>query len=251
MNGIDARHYWLAAGFRRGEPDWDKRVYPFNLPAIRRLDRLEFHPKVTYLIGENGSGKSTLIEALAVAGGYNAEGGTKNFRFSNRESHSDLYRFVRLIRSVRRETDGFFLRAESFFNAATYIAKVGATHNYGGRDLHEQSHGESFFALFDNRFHGKGLYILDEPEAALSPNRQLSFLARMHELIGQQSQFIIATHSPIILGYPDSFIYQVSKSGLERVAYDDTEHVRLTRKFLNQRDIELDLLLDEDDGRMK
>ena len=248
MKGIDARHYWLEAEFRRDEPAWDPGVYPFNLPAVRLLDRLEFHPKVTFFVGENGSGKSTLIEALAVAGGFNAEGGSKNFRFANRESHSDLHRFVRLIRGVRREKDGFFLRAESFFNAATYIRDVNAISSYGGRDLHEQSHGEAFFALFDNRFHGNGLYILDEPEAALSPNRQLTFLNRMHELIAQKSQFIIATHSPIILGYPHAIIYQISKNGVERVAYDDTEHVQVTRQFLNHRDVTLDLLLDEDDA---
>jgi predicted ATPase len=255
MRAIDARHYWLEAIFRHDDPAWNARIYPFNLPAVRGLDRLPFHPKVTFLVGENGSGKSTLVEALAIAWGFNAEGGSKNFNFSNRASHSSLHRFIRPVRSVRKARDGFFLRAESYFNVGTEIEKLDAEPGagppigpaYGPRSLHEQSHGESFFALFENRFHGQGLYILDEPEAALSPNRQLSFLVRMHELIQQESQFIIATHSPIILGYPDADIWRVSSQGLERIAYEDTEHVQVTRQFLNHRDIVLRTLLDDDD----
>ncbi|ESQ81849.1 hypothetical protein AEAC466_20005 [Asticcacaulis sp. AC466] len=246
MRSIDARHYWLEAIFRNGEPGWDANRYPFNLPVVRGLDRIAFHPKVTFFVGENGSGKSTLIEALAVAWGFNAEGGSKNFNFSSHASHSDLHQFVRPVRTTRKVRDGFFLRAESFFNAATYINSIGATSSYGG-DLHAKSHGESFFALFDNRFFGNGLYILDEPEAALSPSRQMAFLARMHELIAQESQFIIATHSPIILGYPDADIWQVSQYGLEKVAYQDTEHVQVTRQFLNNRDAMLDILLRDDE----
>ncbi len=255
MRGVDARHYWLEAVFRHDDPAWTSNRYPFNLPAVRGLDRIVFHPKVTFLVGENGSGKSTLIEALAVAWGFNAEGGTKNFNFANRESHSDLHRFVRPVRGARKARDGFFLRAESYFNLGTEIEKldedpfggspIGPA--YGDRPLHEQSHGESFFALFDNRFHGDGLYILDEPEAALSPRRQMAFLARMHELIRQRSQFIIATHSPILLGYPHADIWQISKDGLEKVAYEDTEHVQVTRQFLNQRERLLDILLDDGD----
>ena len=246
MRAVDARHYWLEAIFRHDDPEWNAAVYPFNLPVVRGLDRIEFHPKVTFFVGENGSGKSTLIEALAVAWGFNAEGGSRNFNFTTRASHSPLHRLIRPVRSTRRAKDGFFLRAESFFNAATYIQDINALEFYGDRDLHEQSHGESFFALFDNRFHGNGLYILDEPEAALSPARQMTFLTRMHELIAQNSQFIIATHSPIILGYPDADIWQVSKFGLECVAYDDTEHVQVTRQFLNHRDLMLESLLSDE-----
>ena len=253
MRGVDARHYWLEAIFRSEDSGWDSNCYPFNLPAVRGIDKLTFHPKVTFLIGENGSGKSTLIEALAVAWGFNAEGGTKNFGFSNRASHSPLHRFIRPVRSVRKARDGFFLRAESYFNLGTEIERLDEgpggppiINSYGGRSLHEQSHGESFFALFDNRFHGQGLYILDEPEAALSPTRQMTFLSRMHDLIQQESQFIITTHSPIILGYPDADIWQVSKYGLERIAYDDAEHVQVTRQFLNSRKAMLDVLLDDD-----
>jgi predicted ATPase len=255
MRAIDAEHYWLSAKFERRE-GWDPDRYPFNLPVLRGLDELAFHPKVTFLVGENGSGKSTLIEALAVAWGFNAEGGTKNFNFGTRPSHSELHRFVRLVRGVKRPRDGFFLRAESYFNVGTQIealdrepaAAPPVINSYGGVSLHEQSHGESFFALLDHRFGGHGLYILDEPEAALSPSRQLSFLARMHELIGQASQFIIATHSPIILGYPDALIYQASPHGLERIDYEDTDHFQVTRNFLNRREAFLDVLLADDDG---
>jgi predicted ATPase len=253
MRAIDARHYWIEALFEHRE-GWDAARYPFNLPIIRNLETLQFHPKVTFLIGENGSGKSTLVEALAVAWGFNPEGGTKNFNFSTRASHSELHEFVRPVRSPRRAKDGFFLRAESYFNLGTNIEELDRAPlgppvigSYGGVSLHEQSHGESFFALLEHRFGGAGVYILDEPEAALSPNRQLSFLARMHQLIREESQFIIATHSPIILSYPDAWIYQASRHGLERVDYEDTEHFQVTRSFLNRREAFLDVLLAEED----
>lgn len=206
--------------------------YPFNLPVLRSFERLEFHPAVTFLIGENGSGKSTLLEAIALAWGFNAEGGSKNFGFATRSSHSDLYRTLRLARGIRKATDGFFLRAESFYNVATYVEDLDVS-GYGDKSLHEQSHGESFWSLFMNRFRGNGLYILDEPEAALSPARQLAMLVRMHDLIGQQSQFIIATHSPIILAFPNATIYELSEGGLVPAAYEETEHFLLTKRFLN------------------
>jgi len=253
MRAVDAQHYWIAARFERRE-GWDENAYPFNLPVVRNLDELELHPKVTFLVGENGSGKSTLIEALAIAWGFNAEGGTKNFSFGTRPSHSELHRFVRPIRSTKRARDGFFLRAESYFNVGTQIEALDQggggppiINSYGGVSLHEQSHGESFFALLEHRFGGGGLYILDEPEAALSPNRQLSFLSRLHELVNQKSQFIIATHSPIILGYPDAWIYQTTPSGLERVEYEDTDHFQVTRSFLNRRQTFLDVLLEDEE----
>ncbi|WP_426025401.1 AAA family ATPase [Brevundimonas sp. TSRC1-1] len=247
------RPYWIEAVFERRD-GWDASVYPFNLPVVRTLDRLAFHPNVTFLVGENGSGKSTLIEALAVAWGFNAEGGTKNFSFSTHHAHSPLHSFVRPVRSSSRARDGFFLRAESYFNLASEIERLDAIPgagvpikaSYGGKSLHEQSHGESFFALFDNRFGGDGLYILDEPEAALSPTRQLSFLAKMHELVLARSQLIIATHSPILLGYPNAWIYQASDHGLERIEYEDTDHYQVTRNFLTRRDMMLDILLELD-----
>ncbi|MDF3833783.1 AAA family ATPase [Cupriavidus basilensis] len=214
--------------------------YPFSLPAVRSLDVLEIHPKVTFLVGENGSGKSTLMEAIAVAMGYNAEGGSRNFSFGTRRSHSELHQYLRVARGFRRPRDGFFLRAESFFNVATEIERLDAepafgppvVDAYGGRSLHEQSHGESFLALMMHRFGGNGLYLLDEPEAALSPQRQLAVLSRIHDLVGDGSQFIIATHSPILMAYPDAWIYACSAEGVVRVGYQDTEHFRVTRDFL-------------------
>lgn len=214
--------------------------FPFCLPSVRHLDRMDLHPKVTYFIGENGSGKSTLLEALAVSLGFNAEGGSKNFNFGTRRSHSVLHEHLRVAKGFRRPKDGFFLRAESFFNVATEIENLDrepapappVINSYGGRSLHEQSHGESFLALLLKRFRGKGLYLLDEPEAALSPQRQLAVLARMHELILDDSQFVIATHSPILMAYPDAQIYQFGAGGISEVSYRDTEHFRVTRDFL-------------------
>jgi predicted ATPase len=215
-------------------------AYPFSLPAVRGLDALKFHPKVTFLIGENGSGKSTLLEAIAVASGFNAEGGTTNFKFSTRGSHSQLHEFIRLSKGLKKPRDGFFLRAESFFNVATEIERMDAQpspappviNSYGGKSLHEQSHGEAFLALLMNRFGGQGLYLLDEPEAALSPARQLAVLARIHDLVLDKSQFIIATHSPILMAYPDAWIYECGAQGLQRVDYAATQHVQITRDFL-------------------
>lgn len=252
MRTIDAQHYWVSARFER-KAGWDPQRYPFNLAVVRNLDELVFHPKVTFLVGENGSGKSTLVEALALAWGFNSEGGSRNFSFDTRASHSPLHGFVRPVRSTKRPRDGYFLRAESYFNVGTEIERLDKEGGgppiidaYGGVSLHEQSHGGSFFALIENRFTGQGLYILDEPEAALSPNRQLTFLSRMHELIAQRSQFIIATHSPIILGYPDAWIYQTTPRGLERIDYDDTDHFQITRNFLNRRETFLKVLLDDE-----
>lgn len=207
--------------------------YPFCLPAVRSLDYLALHPKVTFFVGENGSGKSTLLEAIAVALEFNAEGGTKNFRFATQSSHSNLHEFLRIAKGVKQAKDGFFLRAESFYNVASEVDNLGVQGSYGGRSLHDQSHGEAFLSLINHRFKGKGLYLLDEPEAALSPQRQLSLLTRIHQLVDDQSQFIIATHSPILLAYPDAKIVQFDSNGINEVAYQDTEHFKLTRDFLN------------------
>ncbi|AEG92355.1 AAA family ATPase [Ramlibacter tataouinensis] len=229
-------------------------AYPFSLPAVRGLDVLHLHPKLTFFIGENGSGKSTLLEAIAVSLGFNAEGGTKNFRFGTRASHSALHEYLRVAKGLRAK-DGFFLRAESFFNVATEIENLDADPwggppvigSYGGRSLHEQSHGESFLALITNRFGGKGLYLLDEPEAALSPSRQLAVLSRIHDLICDDSQFIIATHSPILMAYPDAWIYEFSAEGIRRLTYEETEHYQVTRNFLSNPKRMLDILLDRED----
>lgn len=222
--------------------------YPFCLPAVRTLDVLELHPKATFIVGENGSGKSTLLEAIAVAYGFNPEGGSKHFSFSTHASHSSLHECLRLVRGTRLPKDGYFLRAESYFNVATEIDRLGVAGGYGGISLHEQSHGESFLALLLNRLRGNGLYIFDEPEAALSPQRQLSVLARMHVLLAQRSQFIIATHSPILMAYPDAWIYCCTPDGLKRIAYEETEHYRITRGFLNNPSGTLDVLFNNDDG---
>lgn len=207
-------------------------IYPFDLPAVRALDGLKLAP-VTFFVGENGSGKSTILEAIAVAAGLNAEGGTRNFNFATRRSESDLHRCLRLART-RHPQMAFFLRAESFFNVATEVERLGVS-GYGERSLHEQSHGESFLALMKHRFQPRGLYLLDEPEAALSPSRQLSLLVRMNELVSQGSQFLIASHAPIVLAYPAALIYRLSDEGITPTAYDDLEHVALTRDFLNDR----------------
>lgn len=240
-----ASHYLRAVALARDEvPGFG--AYPFHLPAVRGLRRLELHPQVTFLVGENGSGKSTLLEAIAVAWGFNAEGGSRNFRFGTRESHSDLHRrFLRLERGYRRPQDGWFLRAESFFNVATEIERLGVGKSYGGASLHEQSHGESFFTLFTERFGGGGLYLLDEPEAALSPSRQMSALVRMHELVRMESQFIVATHSPILLAYPGARILLLDGDGIRPVEYTETEHYVLTREFLNAPERMLRTLLEE------
>jgi predicted ATPase len=229
----------------------DPAAFPFTIPAIAGLDRLKFSRPVTFLIGENGAGKSTLLEAIAVAYGLNPEGGSRNFRFSTRDSHSGLNTALRLTRSPRRLYDSFFLRAESYYNVATEIEALDREpggrkiiDHFGGKSLHEQSHGESFFALFMNRLGPEGLYLLDEPEAALSPTRQLSFLSRLHQLAGAGSQFIIATHSPILMAYPDADIFLLADGPPRRIDYHDTEHYTVTRNFLTRTEPMLDILLD-------
>jgi predicted ATPase len=243
--------YLYEVKLRRDEvPSFDK--YPFSLDAVKNISTIKLHPKVTFFIGENGSGKSTLMEAIAVSWGFNPEGGTKNFNFGTYESHSNLHDYLRLSRGAKRPNDGFFLRAESFFNVASEIHRLDESgfgppiiDSYGGVPLHEQSHGESFMALLINRFGGNGLYILDEPEAALSPTRQMSMIARMHELVKADSQFLIATHSPILLSYPNARIYQLEKNGLKSIEYKETEHYQITRNFLNRPDKMLKILLED------
>jgi predicted ATPase len=233
--------YLREVALRRADvPSFDR--YPFSLPSIAHLERIEFSRPVTFFVGENGSGKSTILEAIAVALGFNAEGGSRNLHFGTRASHSDLHRYLQLVRNAARPRDGFFLRAESFYNVASEIERLDEAPGigppigpaYGGRALHEQSHGELFLALLEHRFRGNGLYCLDEPEAALSPMRQLTLLTRLHDLVAANSQFLIATHSPILLAYPEATIYELSGAGWRVVPYEDTEHFQVTRDFLNR-----------------
>jgi predicted ATPase len=211
--------------------------YPFSMPAIRDLHELTLDPHVTLFAGENGSGKSTLLEAIAVAAGFNPEGGSRHMTVSTRASHSTLHQFLRLVRGTRRPRTGYFLRAESFFNVATYIEDIPeAVASHGGASLHERSHGESFLTLVTHRFGPNGLYVLDEPEAALSVRGNLALMRRMHDLAAQGSQFIVSTHSPILLGYPGAKIYVLGEDGIVETTYEATEIVQLTRSFLQDRE---------------
>jgi predicted ATPase len=228
--------------------------FPYTLPAVRHLDVLAFHPRVTFFVGENGAGKSTLLEAVAVACGLNPEGGSRNFNFATRASHAPLDECLRLARAPARPGDSYFLRAESFYNVASEIERLDKEpafappliNSYGGKSLHEQSHGESFFALFQNRFRDHGLYLMDEPEAALSPTRQLQFLVLLHDYVRRGGQFVIATHSPIIMAYPDARIYAFGTGGIREVPYSETEHDLVTRRFLGNPQRSLAELLADD-----
>jgi predicted ATPase len=210
----------------------DAGRYPFNIAAFSHGIDIEITSNVTFFVGENGSGKSTLLEAVAGNAGFGAEGGSRDHQFAQHRDASDLASALRLSWSFR-VTDGFFMRAESFYNFASYIEESGSAFDrYGGRSLHEQSHGESFLALFSNRF-DRGIYILDEPEAALSPRRQLSFLSIIYRLEkAGRAQFLISTHSPIILAYPGAVLLSLDGDAICPVKYEDTEHFRLTKQFL-------------------
>ena len=211
---------------------------------------LEFDRPVTFLVGENGMGKSTLLEGIAVACGFNPEGGTRNFNFSTRATHSVLGEYLTPARK-RYPRDGFFLRAESFYNVATNIDEMDEgpamgprlSDSYGGVSLHRQSHGESFLALVQNRFGGEGLYLLDEPEAALSPTRLLTLMGEMDQLVKADSQFIVATHSPVLMAFPEARIYVLSEDGVRTAEYQETEHYQLTKRFLDDPERMLRYLL--------
>lgn len=223
---------------------WDKvpnaGSYPFALSAVKALDQIDFGHPLVVLVGENGSGKSTLLEAIGVAQGCCAEGGSKNFRFSTSDSHSALHGFLRIGRDFKRITDVYFYRAETHYNLAAEMKRLddepgfGPPINsaYGGQVLHELSHGQSVIALLRHRFRAGGLYIMDEPEAALSPTRQLEMMGYVHGLIGKGAQFIIATHSPLLMAMPGAVIYELSETGVHRVDYDDVAHVALYRRIL-------------------
>ena len=211
------------------------------IKSLQSMERLEITKRVTFLVGENGIGKSTLIEAIAVHQGFNPEGGTINFSFSTEDSHSELHRYLRVQKGMGVRKDGFFLRAESFYNVASNIDQMDripapgprVIESYGGVSLHKQSHGESFMALVENRFLGNGLYILDEPEAALSPSKLLELMCHIRDLEKKNSQFIISTHSPILMAYPGAQILYLTQEGIRSVSYRETEHYQITKRFLN------------------
>lgn len=237
--------YLLQAFFHPdAQPDFTE--YPFTIPAVQQIDGINFHPNVTFFVGENGAGKSTVLEALAMALGFGQEGGTKNVHFRTVDSVSELYKSLRLAKGVPIPKDGYFLRAESFFNIASYMDYSGYTQSYGG-SLHAKSHGESFMALMLNKLKGKGIYLFDEPEAALSPSRQMVALRVIHQLVEDGSQFIIATHSPILLAYPNARIIHFDNTGISEMAFEDTEHYGITRDFLNNYPHRLQQLLSDDE----
>jgi len=223
-------------------------VYPFSLPVVRALDRLTLHPRVTFLLGENGAGKSTLLEGIAVAAGLNPEGGSRNLRFQTRASHSSLSEYLRLVRGPVRPSDSFFVRSETLYTLATALEDPslgGVLQHYGDTSLHERSRGEALMALVTNRL-GGGFYLFDEPEAGLSPTRQLAFVAAMHQLVRRGSQLVLATHSPIILAYPDALIYELTAGQIVERAYEATDHYRVTADFFTHRGPMLKELLRDD-----
>jgi len=224
--------------FIRGfKTDWDKvpeDSFLQSVPAVRSMGEFTFENPVTFFVGENGSGKSTLIEALAVAYGFNAEGGTLNYNFSTYAETHDLASALHLTKGIHRPQAGYFFRAESFFNVATASEKYRV--KYGGKRLHTLSHGESFLAFFQEFSNRRGIYIMDEPEAALSPQRQLSLLLIIAEMAKSGSQFVIATHSPILLGLPGADIYSFSNGGVSPVSYEETESYQITKMFFENRE---------------
>lgn len=231
--------------------DWDvieTDSYLQKIESIAGLDQLEFHKPITFFVGENGSGKSTLLEAIAVAYGFNPEGGTRNYKFSTYDSHSELCNAMRLIKGIHKPGWGYFLRAESFYNVAT--AEDEYSRGPGGRPqrFHEKSHGESFLAMAQSNFKPNGVYLLDEPEAALSPQRQLTLLLEIVECARAQSQFIIVTHSPILLGIPDAEILTFDSGQICPCSYEETDSYQVTEMFINNREQILHRLLDVKDA---
>ena len=223
----------------------EKGSYLYEIPALHDVEEIRFTYPVTFFVGENGSGKSTLLEAIAIACGFNPEGGTRNYNFSTYDSHSELFHAVRLSRGVRRAAYGYFLRAESFYNVATKEEEY--SEGPGGRPqhFHEKSHGESFLALVQNSFRANGLYLLDEPEAALSPQRQLTLLMEIDRCAKKGAQFIIVTHSPILLGLPGAKILSFDDGQIHSCAYEETDSYQVTSLFINNREQILRRLLSE------
>lgn len=212
---------------------YDRKSYPFNIPAVQTLAGIDFDNDITFLVGENGAGKSTILEAVASVMDFNPEGGTKQSRFSTANTHSILHSYLIAAKGHRRLKSGFFLRAESFYNMASYLEQSCSPY---APDLHDVSHGESFMKALYTYASSDGLYLLDEPEAALSVSRQMECLALIRESIKGGSQFIIATHSPILLSYPGAKIYQLDEKGFLEVEYEETEAYVQTKYFINNYD---------------
>ncbi|MBO5371904.1 MAG: AAA family ATPase [Lachnospiraceae bacterium] len=218
--------------------DWSKIAsysYLRNIKAIKNLEKLEFEKPITFFVGENGSGKSTLLEAIAISYGFNPEGGTKNYSFSTYDSHSDLCEAMRISKGYRKANWGYFLRAESFYNVATKEEEY-ADITHPSQKYHEKSHGEGFLAIAQSQLKPNGIYIFDEPEAALSPQRQLTLLMEIYECVKNGSQFIIATHSPILLGIPDAQILTFDDSYIHTCKYEETDSYQVTEMFINNRE---------------
>jgi predicted ATPase len=218
--------------------DWS--IYPFSVPTIASLPEIVINSRIVFFAGENGSGKSTLLEAIAAHYGFGPEGGNRNFSSNTTDSNSSVAPLTNALRLSfdRRTGAGFFLRAESFFNTASAIDNLGVQDGYGDRSLHAQSHGESFFTLLLHKFQRNGLFLLDEPEAALSPQRQLAFLVLLHDTLRnyKDAQFIISTHSPVLLGYPGAQILSFDDGRLHQIDYEDTAPMQIVRRFVNDRD---------------
>lgn len=239
---------------KRANIDWYKEnlePYLKEIDSLRGLDSIEFHRPITFFVGENGSGKSTLIEGFAVAAGYNPEGGTKNYCFSTRDTHSGLCNAISLVRGIRKPSWGIFLRAETFYNMSSEAEdiddKTGEMFDrYGGLSFHEKSHGESFYTMLETDITDNGLYFLDEPEAALSPRKQLNLLGLIYKYAGRGSQFIIATHSPILLACPDADIYEFSNNGIKQIGYEETDIYKIISEIVFNRDkILREVIIDE------
>lgn len=232
--------------------DWNQigdDSYLYQIEAIKNMESLDFQKNVTFFVGENGTGKSTLLEAIAVAYGFNPEGGTMNYRFSTYDDVSELSGAIRMVKGYRRAKSNYFFRAESFFNVASkaedyrdVTPKELYYKRYGGRSLHEQSHGESFLAYFQS-FDQEGLYLMDEPEAALSPQRQLTLFIQIAKMAEKGSQFVIASHSPILLGIPGADIVSFDDGEVKRCRYEETESYQVTEMFINNRELLTERLL--------
>jgi predicted ATPase len=232
--------------------DWDE--YPFSIPSIASLETLKLTSAISFFVGENGTGKSTLLEAIAAHYGFGREGGNRNFVIETTSSVRSIEPLVKALRLAftNRTGSGFYLRAESFFNVASYVDAVGAADSYGGKSLHSQSHGESFLSLLQNRFTRSGFYVMDEPEAALSPQRQLSFLILLHDLLNKNNrniQFLIATHSPILLAYPGAQIFSFDGGKIHEISYRDSQPFQLVSQFVTAPERYMNVLFDDDLGR--